>query len=91
MELPPRQQFEHLYDTYVDAIFHYLAFRLNDRERAKELTHEVFIRVWGHLSANNPLNMKKLFCIPLPSVSLLTRLERPTTRFHSMHDGHRTH
>lgn len=37
------------YEEYADAIFRHCFFRVNDRERAKELSQEVFVRVWEYL------------------------------------------
>lgn len=76
-----RHQFEHLYDTYVDAIFHYLAFRLGDRERAKELTHEVFIRVWGHLSAHKPIEYEKAFLYTIAKRLFINEIRAPDNTF----------
>lgn len=53
--------FEALYDTYADAIFRHLYFRLGDRERAKELTQEVFMRTWQQLTAGATIEHPKAF------------------------------
>lgn len=53
--------FGSLYDEHADAIFRYLAYRLGDRERAKELTQEVFMRLWRHLAAGKPVEYEKAF------------------------------
>ncbi|MBP9717980.1 RNA polymerase sigma factor [Candidatus Gracilibacteria bacterium] len=36
------------YDTYADVIFRHCYYRLGDRERAKELMQEAFMRVWDY-------------------------------------------
>ena len=43
------QVFLSAYDEYADAIFRHCFFRVNDRARAKELSQEVFVRVWEYL------------------------------------------
>lgn len=53
--------FENLYDTYADAIFRHMYFRLGDRERAKELTQEVFMRTWQQLAAGATIEHPKAF------------------------------
>jgi len=35
-----------LYDTYVDDIFRYFVFRIGNKEKALDLTQEVFVRMW---------------------------------------------
>lgn len=37
------------YDEYADAIFRFCAFRIGDRERAKELMQETFTRTWTYV------------------------------------------
>lgn len=54
-------RFERLYDTYGDAIFRHLYMRLSERERAKELTQEVFMRAWQHLSAGKEIEHERAF------------------------------
>ncbi len=41
-----REQFTESYNEHVDAIFRYVLFRVYDRQRAHELTQEVFMKVW---------------------------------------------
>lgn len=53
--------FEALYDSYADAIFRYLAMRVGDRERAKELTQEVFLKAWQYRMAGKTIQHEKAF------------------------------
>jgi RNA polymerase sigma-70 factor, ECF subfamily len=54
-------QFEALFERHSDVVFRHLYYRLGDRERAKELTQEVFMRTWQHLSAGKPIQYEKAF------------------------------
>lgn len=47
----PHKQFNAAYEAYSDAIFRHIYFRISDRERALELTQEVFAGFWKQLSA----------------------------------------
>lgn len=38
------------YDQFSDAIFRHAVFRLSDREKAKDLVQETFIRYWDYVS-----------------------------------------
>src|SRR6266566_458854 len=40
------QLFIQVYDQFADAIFRHCWFRVSDRERAKDLTQETFVKVW---------------------------------------------
>lgn len=49
------------YDEYSDAIFRYCCFKVSDREKAIDLTQDVFVKVWQYLLAGNEVgNMKAL-------------------------------
>jgi RNA polymerase sigma-70 factor (ECF subfamily) len=53
--------FSALYEHQADAIFRHLFLRLGDRERAKELTQEVFMRSWQYLAAGKQIEHEKAF------------------------------
>lgn len=55
------KKFEELFITYSDAIFRHLQYRLGHRERAKELTQEVFMRTWKYLSSNKSIEYERAF------------------------------
>ena len=55
------KQFEDLFKDMGDAIFRHLFYRLGNRERAKELTQEVFMRTWQHLAAGKEIRQEKAF------------------------------
>lgn len=37
------------FDTYADALFRHASIRLSDRERAIEIVHDAFTKVWGYM------------------------------------------
>ncbi|MEK7641321.1 MAG: RNA polymerase sigma factor [Patescibacteria group bacterium] len=49
MAKPLKDLFIQAYDDHSDAIFRHCYFRVFERERAKELTQEVFIKTWEYL------------------------------------------
>jgi RNA polymerase sigma-70 factor, ECF subfamily len=52
---------KYAYDEYSDAIFRYCCFKVSDREKAIDLTQDVFVKVWQYLLAGNEVeNMKAL-------------------------------
>lgn len=59
--LDPRKQFERDYDLYADAIFRHLYYKLQDRERALELTQDVFARFWQYLGQGKQIENVKAF------------------------------
>lgn len=53
------RQFLAAYDELSDALFRHCVLRVSDRERAKELTQEVFTKSWEYLrQGNKVLNMR---------------------------------
>lgn len=49
------------YDEHGDAIFRYCYFKVSDREKALDITQDVFVKVWQYLLADNEVeNMKAL-------------------------------
>jgi len=40
------KQFNHIYSSEVDALFRYCFFRMSDREQAKDIIQEAFMRLW---------------------------------------------
>ncbi len=51
--LDERDEFLKAYEAYADAIFRHCYFRLYDRERAKELMQETFMRTWTYMTNGN--------------------------------------
>lgn len=43
------QEFMKAYDAYADALFKHCYFRLYDRERAKDLLQETFMKAWEYI------------------------------------------
>lgn len=49
------------YDDYSDAIFRHCYFRVFERERAKELMQETFIKTWEYLQRGKAVDNLKAF------------------------------
>lgn len=49
------------YDTYADAMFRHCFLRVYDREQAKDLVQEIFLRAWRYVQKGNRVdNMRAL-------------------------------
>ncbi|MES2087802.1 MAG: RNA polymerase sigma factor [Patescibacteria group bacterium] len=54
-----KQQFIKVYEEYSDALYRYCFFKINDREMAKDLLQEAFLKTWTHIAKGEQiLNMK---------------------------------
>ncbi len=51
-----KNTFLNAYEDYADAIFRHCYFRLSDRERAKELMQETFVKAWDYLAKGEKID-----------------------------------
>lgn len=54
-----RDHFEMLYGNHADEIFRFALYKLSDREKAKDVVQDTFVKAWTHVSGdgealNNP-------------------------------------
>lgn len=49
------------YDSYADALFRHCYFRLYDREEAKDVVQDVFIRAWEYVCDGNTIDNTRAF------------------------------
>src|SRR3989344_4015715 len=47
-----RENYEKAYDDFADAIFRYCCLRVSNREKAKDIMQETFIKVWERMTAD---------------------------------------
>lgn len=56
-----RADIERAYDEFLEPIFRYFYWRLGDRDRAKDLAQETFVRAWDYLRKGNAISSMKPF------------------------------
>ena len=56
-----KQEFLEAYDQYADAIFRYCLIRVYDREKARDLVQDVFIRAWDYIISGKEIENWKPF------------------------------
>ena len=49
------------FDEYSDALFRHAVYRLSDRERAIEIVHDTFTKVWGYIRNGHEIETYKPF------------------------------
>lgn len=49
------------YDRHADAIFRHCYFRLRDRERAKDMTQETFMKAWEYVASGKSVGNMRPF------------------------------
>lgn len=56
-----KKLFDSLYDNYADTIFRYCFFKTGDREVAKDLTQDVFVKVFKYIVNGEEIKNEKPF------------------------------
>jgi RNA polymerase sigma factor (sigma-70 family) len=77
MESNNIKEFDLVFKEYSDAIFGYFSNRLNDRELAKDLTQETFLKFWNYyLKDNKEVKYKKTLLFTIAHNILVNTYER---------------
>ena len=58
-DLRKKTQFESVYDEYSDAVFRRCFFKTSDREVAKDITQESFVRLWEYFESDEKVENAK--------------------------------
>jgi RNA polymerase sigma-70 factor, ECF subfamily len=56
-----QKDFEKAYDEFLEPIFRYFYYRFNDRDRAKDLAQETFMRAWLYVRTGKKVEAMKPF------------------------------
>lgn len=64
-------QFQKLYDAYQNAIFRHCYFRVYNREIAKDLAQEAFMKVWDYMSAGKDIDHPKAFLYKIATNTII--------------------
>ena len=55
-----KEAFAEAYDRYVDDIFRFIYFKVNQKEEAEDLSSQVFLKTWNHIQNNTITDYKTL-------------------------------
>lgn len=80
--LPPEEPeaaFLQAYDAFADAIFRHCCFRVYDRERARDLTQECFLRAWEYVASGKRVDNLRAFLYRIATNLIIdeSRRKRP--------------
>ncbi len=61
MERPYETAFLEAFEEYADALFRHASFRISNRDRAKDLTQDAFLKAWDYIREGNEVRHWKSF------------------------------
>ncbi|MEI6221400.1 MAG: RNA polymerase sigma factor [bacterium] len=68
------------YEDYSDAIFRHCYFRVSDRERAKELMQECFMKTWEYVCKGQQIENMKAFLYKVANNLICNEARKKTTK-----------
>lgn len=70
------KQFFALYESQADALFRFVSFRMSDREMAKDITQEAFLKMWETLSSGRKIDNERAFLFRIASNLVIDRYRK---------------
>lgn len=55
-----KQAFAEVYDLFVDKIYRFVYFKVNNQAEAEDLTSSIFLKAWNHIQQNSVSDYKTL-------------------------------
>lgn len=70
------QNFFSLYEGQADALFRFVFFRVSDREAAKDIVQEAFLKMWETLSSGRDIQNERAFLFRIASNLVIDRYRK---------------
>ncbi|TSC69704.1 MAG: RNA polymerase sigma-70 factor, ECF subfamily [Parcubacteria group bacterium Gr01-1014_70] len=67
------------YDSYADALFRHCYFRLYDREQAKDVVQDVYMRTWEYMRGDNTIGNIRAFLYRTANNLVIDRVRKHKT------------
>jgi RNA polymerase sigma-70 factor, ECF subfamily len=80
MKKTHEESFLAAFDEHADALFRHAAFRLSDREKAKDLTQDTFIKAWEYLREGGEVREWKSFLYRILHNAIIDEYRRKKSR-----------
>lgn len=64
------------YEAYSDEIFRFILFKLSDREKAKDILQDVFMKTWLYVSKNGQIDNTRAFLYKTASNAVIDEYRR---------------
>ncbi len=73
------EQFIKIYDELADAIFRHCFFRISDREKARDMMQDTFMKTWKYLASGGEIQNMKAFLYRTANNLLIDEYRRKKT------------
>ncbi|MFZ2187113.1 MAG: RNA polymerase sigma factor [Candidatus Moraniibacteriota bacterium] len=70
------QKFFLLYESQADALFRFVFFRVSDREAAKDIVQEAFLKMWETLCSDKDIQNERAFLFRIASNLVIDRYRK---------------
>ena len=75
-----QEAYIHAYEQHADAIFRFVYFRTRDKEDARDIVQETFLRTWRYLAEGNEIDQLRSFLFRTARNILYDMTRQHTTR-----------
>lgn len=75
----PKGQFLGWHDQFADVIFRHCVFRLSDREKAKDVTQDTFMRLWNYVAEGKEVLNVRAFLFKIANNLIIDEYRRKET------------
>lgn len=72
-------EFLKAYDEFADAIFRHCYFRISDRDKAKDIAQETFLRAWHYVTEGNTINNMRSFLYRVANNLIIDEMRKKKT------------
>lgn len=84
--MAPEEVFAHIYDDYADAIFRHCLLRTYDRDLAKDLMQETFMKTWKYYASGEEVKNVKPLLYKIATNLMINESRRRKKRMESLDD-----
>ncbi|MES3005486.1 MAG: RNA polymerase sigma factor [Patescibacteria group bacterium] len=66
-----KDRFSKIYEEHADAVFRFASYKLSDREKAKDIVQESFVKLWEYMSSDETVDNPKALLFRIASNSIV--------------------
>lgn len=71
-----KSYFHSIYEEYADILFRYAYFKLSDREKAKDIVQDTFVRFWEFIAADGVVEKVKPFLYRIATNAIIDQYRK---------------